>query len=505
MKILSAKQVRAVDAYTIDREPIASIDLMERASMACFKWLIDKYAKDRPFIIFCGLGNNGGDGLAIARLLSEKGYKVEVHIVRHSDVQSKDYQTNLARLKKLKSVAIIYNDEEHMWDGILIPAESIIIDAIFGSGLSRPVSGFPRELINTINHCTVDVVAIDIPSGMFIEQNDRKLHKNMVHATWTLSLQLPKLAYMFADNAAIVGNWVLIPIGLHEAGINAQKSDYQFITTSDAASLMRTRDKFDHKGKFGHSLMIAGSKGMMGAATLATKACLRAGSGLVTALVPSIGYGIIQTAVPESMALADVDTDCVTRIPKLDKYSSIAIGPGIGDNQKTERALKHLIQNTGVPLVIDADAINIMARNKTWISFVPANSIYTPHPGEFARLIDWNETGYDLLKAQMDFSKKHGVYVVLKGMHTSISCPNGICYFNSTGNPGMATGGSGDVLTGIIAGLLAQQYGPRDACILGTYLHGIAGDLAADQKGQHSLIASDIIEFLGAAFKSTYS
>ncbi len=501
MKILSAKQIRAVDAYTIDQEPIASIDLMERAANACFKWLIEKYSKDRPFIIFCGLGNNGGDGLAIARMLSEKGYKVEAHIVQYSDKQSKDFQTNLARLKKLKSVLIIHNDEKHMWDGIRIPTESVIVDAIFGTGLSRPLSGFTRDIIDNINHCTVDVVAIDIPSGMYVEDNDRKLYKGMVHANCTLSLQLPKLAYMFSDNAAVVGNWVLIPIGLHEAGINAQKSNYHFITKKDVAALLQVRNKFDHKGKFGHSLIIAGSKGMMGAATLATKACLRAGSGLVTALVPSIGYEIMQTAVPESMALADAEVNCISKIPALDKYSSIAIGPGIGDDQKTERALKHLIQNTAVPLVIDADAINIMARNKTWISFVPENSIYTPHPGEFKRLIDWNETGYDLMKAQMDFSRKYGAYVVLKGMHTSISCPDGICYFNSTGNPGMATGGSGDVLTGIIAGLLSQQYDSRDACILGTYLHGLAGDLATEQRGQESLIASDIIENIGVAYR----
>ncbi|PCH98990.1 MAG: bifunctional ADP-dependent NAD(P)H-hydrate dehydratase/NAD(P)H-hydrate epimerase [Bacteroidetes bacterium] len=501
MKILSAKQVKAVDAYTIAEEPIASIDLMERASIACFKWLIERYAKNRPFIIFCGLGNNGGDGLAITRLLSEKGYYVEAHIIEYSENQSKDFQTNLARLKRLKSVSIVYNNEKRMWDGILIPKESVIIDAIFGSGISRPIDGFTREIIDTINHCTVDVVAIDIPSGMFVEGNDSKYFKGMVHANWTLSLQLPKLAFMFSDNTAIVGNWVLIPIGLHEAGITAQKSSYHFITGEDAKSLLRVRNKFDHKGKLGHTLMIAGSKGMMGAAMLATKACLRAGAGLVTALVPSIGYGIMQTAVPESMALADSDKDCITKIPALDKYASIAIGPGIGDDQKTERALKHLIQNTRVPLVLDADAINIISRNKTWISFVPQNSIYTPHPGEFTRLIDWNETGYDLLKAQVDFSKKHGVYVVLKGMHTSISCPDGTCYFNSTGNPGMATGGSGDVLTGVIAGLMSQQYDSRDACILGVYLHGLSGDISAEQRGQESIIASDIIENLGKAFQ----
>jgi NAD(P)H-hydrate epimerase len=242
----------------------------------------------------------------------------------------------------------------------------------------------------------------------------------------------------------------------------------------------------------------------MGAAVLAAKACLRSGPGLVTAHIPRSGNTILQTAVPEAMLFLDADEDIFSGIPDLSGYSSIAIGPGIGQADATRRALKHLIQNSNLPLIFDADALNILGESKTWISFIPKGSIFTPHPKEFERLVGKSSDDFERNKIQREFSIKHGVYVVLKGAHTAITTPDGNCYFNTTGNPGMATGGSGDVLTGILAGIKAQGYSSLETCLLGVYIHGLAGDFAAEERGHEALIAGDIIQHLGNAFLSLY-
>lgn len=500
MKILPIDKVREADAYTIKHEPVDSIDLMERAAKACYKWMIKKFLTTDRIKIFCGLGNNGGDGLAIARLLAKKDYRVEVYVLLYSDKSSDDFNVNLENLKYQKKVRINeIRSFEELPDSLDC---EWIVDAIFGSGLSKPVTGFPARVIGFINEQKAQIVSIDIPSGLFADTSSIDSGGAIIEADNTLSFEFAKKAFLFAENLPYVKQWEIMEINLHPDFVNSvERTDYLSLK-KDIRLLIRQRRKFDHKGMFGHALLIAGSYGKMGAAALASEACLRTGAGLITTHVPKLGYDIVQTAVPEAMTSIDRSESVFSEVPHLETYNAIGVGPGIGQEKETQTALKVLIQNTGLPIVFDADAINILGENKTWISFVPPGSIFTPHPKEFERLTGKTSNAFERDKRQREFSVKHQVYVILKGYSTSISCPDGTCYYNTTGNPGMATGGSGDVLTGMILGLLAQKYTPLEACLVGTYLHGLAGDLASEVLGYEASLASDIIEHIGYAYRA---
>jgi NAD(P)H-hydrate epimerase len=502
MKILPIEKIQEADAYTIKHEPVADIELMERAARELSEWILAKSDPDKQFKIFCGPGNNGGDGFALARMLSDEDLKVEVVIVRFTDKMSPSCQTNYDRLKKIKKVKITEVKEKDPLP--VIDKNDIVVDAIFGSGLTRPVKGFPGEVIDHINNSNAIVIAIDTPSGFFCDSTNTEHKGTIIVADYTLSFQFPKFGFLFPENEKFVGDWEVLPIGLHADYINQVEVKNFMIDPNDCKQILRVRSKFSHKGTFGHGLLIAGGYGKMGAAVLGSKAGLRAGAGLITAHIPTTGYEIIQTALPEAMVSIDPHEKFFSEVPKLDIYNAIAIGPGIGTKKETQNALKLLIQNAGMPLIFDADAINILGENKTWISFIPKNSIFTPHPKEFERLVGKSSNDFERNQMQREFSIKYHAYVVLKGAHTAITCPDGSCYFNSTGNPGMATGGSGDVLTGILLGLAAQGYSPKEVCILGVYLHGKAGDLAAEKWGYEALIAGNINHFLGRAFQSLY-
>lgn len=501
MKILSIEKIRQGDAYTIENEPVADIDLMERAAAVCTKWLTRRLEKDRgkTIKVFCGTGNNGGDGLAVSRMLVTKGYPVEVYMIRTGHNLSPSCQINYDRLFRMPDVRIYDLTEEDELPEIM--GEDVIIDAIFGSGLTKAVKGFAGRIIEHLNKNNAVVIAIDVPSGLFCDQTNTTNKGAIIEADYTLTFQFPKLAYLFAESFKYVGLWEVLPIGIHPDFINTVDTKDYLTEAADCRAIIRPRAKFAHKGHYGHALLIAGSYGKMGAAVMASEACLRSGAGLVTAHIPARGYPIIQTAVPEAMVSIDESDVHFTTVPDLSKYNAIGIGPGIGTDPQTQNALKLLIQNTTVPLLFDADAINIFENNKTWLSFLPKNCIFTPHPREFERLAGKSSDDFDRNSLQREFSIKYNAYVVLKGAHTAISCPDGSCYFNSTGNPGMATGGSGDVLTGIILGLLAQYYHPKEAAILGVYIHGLAGDIAVSKKGMEAMIATDITKNLGRAFK----
>lgn len=503
MKILSAAQIKELDAYTITNEPIASIDLMERAAIACFNWITERYTTQTPFTVFCGLGNNGGDGLAIARMLSAKNYQVNVFVIRYSDKQSADFDINYARLKNAESDNLKVTEVISATDLIaksVVAENAVIIDAIIGTGLTNPAKGLAEEVIHFINIKSNTVISIDLPSGLFADDlNDSK--DAIVRCTYTLSFQVPKLSFMLPENAVYVGEFSILNIGLNANCLNSLSSDYYLLTKNDIQPLLHRRNRVAHKGVFGHALVIAGSYGKVGAAVLAANACMRSGVGLLTVNVPKCAYEIIQVSLPEAMVISDAEQNFITETIHTEKFDAIGVGSGIGLEKQTQNVLKMLIQNAQTPLVFDADAINIIAENKTWLGFVPRNSIFTPHPKEFERMAGKVENSFERLKLQRDFSIKNNVYVVLKGAHTSISCPNGQVFFNSTGNPGMATGGAGDVLTGIITSLLAQHYSSLHASLLGVYLHGLAGDFAAETKTEECMIAGDIIENLPAAFK----
>ncbi len=496
MKILNSNQVRAADQYTIKHEPIASIDLMERAAERCTDWLIDRFDVDQKFSVFCGIGNNGGDGLAIARMLRSKSYEVECFVVEFSKNYSSDCLTNKKRLEKVKQIKVINHKNELP----TIDHNKIVIDAILGSGLSRPAEGIALQTIQHINSSNAKVISIDIPSGMYCSDNSKNKHENVIQADYTLSLELPKLAFLLPMYDKLAGEWHIIPIGLDRSFIAEQKTSYHLITEELVASFYKKRLKFSHKGTYGHALIIAGSKGKMGAATLATKACLRSGVGLVTAYVPECGYNIMQISIPEAMVITEPQRDFLSTSIKLENYKAIGIGPGIGTKKETAKFVESTLKSLTIPIVIDADALNIISKNKKLLNYVPRNSILTPHPKEFERLAGKTKSDEKRLKKQISLAKEHSFFVILKGAHTAIACPDGKVYFNNTGNPGMASGGSGDVLTGILIGLLAQGYSSRKCCLLGVYLHGLAGDIAIQGKSEESLIAGDIIENLCKAF-----
>jgi len=499
MKILSVDKIKEADAYTIAHEPIASIDLMERAARQCSQWLLEHLKKEIPVMIFCGTGNNGGDGLAVARHLSENGFKVSVYILRLGSQASPDFLSNLSRLE---SLSVVCRDIASSGDFPEISRSSYIIDALFGTGLTRKLEGLSAELVSYLNHSGAIIVSMDVPSGLFIDTSLKAVSGIAVQADYTLSFLPPKLCFMMPENDIYVGEWHVFDIGLHPEYLQLAETKYFYITREDVSSWLRRRRRFQHKGDFGHALLIAGSQGKAGAAIMAARACVHSGVGLLTVHAPGKVGDALQLNVNEAMVSFDEHASFITNLPSLDPYDAIGIGPGLGLHQQTQTALKLLLQNYRGPLVMDADALNILSDNKTWYSFLSPYTILTPHPGEFERLVGKADNDFERLKQAKDFALKYNIFLVLKGGVTVTINPLGQCYFNSTGNPGMATGGSGDVLTGIILSLLAQGYNLGQAAVMGVFLHGLAGDLAADELSQEYMSANDIIRFLAPAFLS---
>lgn len=497
MKILKSSQIKEVDSFTIKTEPVKSIDLMERAAMSISQWIVKNISKDKIFKVFVGPGNNGGDSLAIARQLIDLGYKLEIYLVKLTDKLSINAEINRNRLEKNN---ILINEIKGRSDFPKISNNEIIIDGLFGSGLTRKLEGLAKEIVQYINKSKSKIISIDIPSGLFGENNGKNEKDAIIKAKHTLSFQMPKLSFLFSDNNEFVGNWEVMPIGLNQGFINKTESDYYITTSDDVKKYIIDRKKFSHKGTYGHVLMVSGSYGKMGAAILASKACLRTGSGLVSVHIPKVAYSVMQTALPEAMVSIDWSDIIITNVPDVEKYTAIAVGPGIGTKQNTQKALGDLFEKVKTAMVIDADALNILAKDKELINKIPKNSILTPHPKEFERLLGKYPDDYERMQQQIEFAIHNQLYIVLKGAYTSIACPNGEIYFNSTGNPGMATAGSGDVLTGMIISLLGQGYNSKDAAIFAVYLHGLAGDIAAGKISEEALIASDIIENIGNAY-----
>lgn len=500
MKIFDTQQIRDWDAYTIEHEPIASIDLMERAAGMCYEWIRTNVRKECPIKIFCGRGNNGGDGLVIARLLHDDAFDVSIYVFTPNDKASADFITNEQRSPLIPDYIKEEKDIPELF------AEDIVIDALLGSGLGKPITGLLAKIVEQINYSKATVIAIDVPSGLPCDiDNTALLHSNhIVKADYTLTFEAPKHSFMFADAHKYTGEWLVLPIGLHPEYMRNTEANNFYLRYDEIMRMMKRRTKFSHKGTYGHALLIGGSYGKMGAMQLAARACLRSGVGLLTNYVPGIGYAIMQITVPESMEMTNGSEQFITHL-KIDtsKFSAIGIGPGMGTAEGTKEALIEFLDNCDKPLVVDADALNMIAEYMAEdLEFkFPEGCIITPHPGEMKRLVGETRDSYDLHKMQIAFARHHEIYVVLKGAHTAIACPDGRVYFNSTGNAGMATAGSGDVLTGIITGLLAQGYTAEEAALLGVFMHGSAGDKAALRNSKTALIASDIIDNIGAFYR----
>lgn len=494
MKILSAEQIRGLDHYTIVNEPVEAIDLMERASVQVVRWLMDRFYKDQKFVVCCGPGDNGGDGLAIARMLVQRRIQVQVLLLKSAKISTSN-RINVDRLSGLTEIITIGEESD-------IPefsADMVIVDALFGSGLTRPLDAIASILVNKINSSHAEVISVDVPSGLFL---DKPMETGpVVEADYTLTFQLPKLALLLPQYEMFVGEFFVLNIGLHQEYIEKSDTKYIYLDDLTIRSFLRRRKKHAHKGTFGKSLIIAGSYGMLGAAVLASKGCLRIGAGLVKVYVPESGFFVLQNDLPEVIVMTDPHPELITVIPDLEEFTAIGVGPGLTEKPEVQQAFSELLKKASKPLVIDASAINILAQNPSLNASIPAYSILTPHPGEFERLVGKWKDDFQKLKKASDFAAQYNVFLVLKGAHTAICTPDGKTYFNSTGNPGMATAGSGDVLTGIITGLLSQGYQPLHAALLGVYVHGYAGDAAARKLSQPSLLASDIADSISVFYK----
>ncbi|WP_299579839.1 NAD(P)H-hydrate dehydratase [uncultured Sunxiuqinia sp.] len=498
MKIPTTKQIATIDQLTIQNEPIADIDLMERASLQIANWLIHHISNEKTLYFFAGPGNNGGDALAIARMMADHDYQCSVFLLNFGKALTGSPAENWRRLEAQGKVALGIIDSETAIPAI--PSDGIVLDGLFGSGLSRKLDGLPLLVVEKINSSRAQVIAIDIPSGLFGEDNSQNDLSAVVRASHTLTFQFPKLSFLFPEHDEILGQWEVLPIGLHPDAIAATETPFHLVTLDEVTNKMTRRKKFSHKGTYGHALLVAGSYGKVGAAILSSRACLRSGVGLLTTHIPHSAYQIIQTAIPEAMCSIDASDLMFTEFPDLTQFTAVGVGPGLGVKPNSQRALKQLLEANPSKLVLDADALNILANHPEWLELLSVNTVLTPHPKEFERLVGETPDSYTRLQKQMEFSRKYQVIVVLKGAHTCISCPDGQVFINATGNPGMATAGSGDALTGIILGLLAQHFTPLDAAQLGVFVHGLAGDLAAEQQGEVALIAGDLIDTLGEAF-----
>ena len=500
MKIFTTAQIRELDKYTIEHEPIASLDLMERAARALTQVVVQEWTVATPIVIFAGPGNNGGDALAMARMLSEQNYQVNVYLFNISGHLSADCAANKQRLLDTK-LAKNFVEVSTEFDPPVLDSNTLVIDGLFGSGLNKPLAGGFASLVKYINASPSKVVSIDVPSGLMTEDNAYNVRANIIRANMTLTLQYPKLSFLFPENQQFVGQLRVLDIKLSKEGIEKIEASFTMIEESDVRERLLIRSPFAHKGQMGTALMIAGCYGMAGAAVLATKACLRAGVGKVVVNSPRRNIPILQTAIPEAVVRSGSEETIFAETIDTDDYQAMGIGPGLGQSEQTAIALIAQLRRTQCPIVADADAINILGNHRAWLQQLPKEIILTPHPKELDRLEGHSADTYERITKACNLAERLKGYVILKGHYTAICCPDGHVMFNTTGNAGMATAGSGDVLTGILTGLLARGYKPQDACIVGVYLHGLAGDLAAKEIGEESLIAGDIIQYIGKAFK----
>jgi NAD(P)H-hydrate epimerase len=498
MKILSADKNRFMDAFTIQNEPISSLDLMERAASACTHWILQNTQKDRPILVYCGAGNNGGDGLAITRMLSDNQLDCKAILL---DTRGKLSQDNISNLNRLTEK---YPDRIHIVsNGNPVPSPqkgSIIVDAIFGTGFRGAASGIELEAIHQINASECQVISIDIPSGIASDEHTQNIKYNTVKANATLTFQYLKPCLVMPENLEQIGHVQVLDIGLDARGLSQFEAEMELVSLDLIRGIIKDRPIAGHKGDFGHATIMAGGTGKSGAGILAAKSCLRSGCGLITMVVPRSENAIFQSSVPETMTICYGDDHPSISIPV--KATSLAVGPGIGTNQTAKESLGRLMELWGKPIIVDADALNILSESPEMLNKLPHGSLLTPHVGEFERLIK-KSTNHDFerLEEQKALSKKLNCIILLKGAFTKITTPEGRVWVNPTGNAGMAKGGSGDILTGLIAGLAARGHKMEEAAILGAYLHGMAGDLCAQTLGMEAMHASDIIEAIPDAWQ----
>lgn len=500
MKIFTSAQIKELDKFTIENEPISSLSLMERAAQTMTRSITELWGTATPIVVFAGPGNNGGDALAIARLLADRGYQVTVYLFNISGHLSPDCAANKRQLEENKHIEQFFEVTQE-FDPPVLDEQTLVIDGLFGSGLNKPLAGGFASLVKYINASPSKIVSIDTPSGLMAEDNTYNIKANIIRAYLTLTLQQPKLSFLFAENQQFIGQLRILDIRLSQEGIQKMDASYTIIEENDIRNSLLPRSPYAHKGQMGNALLIAGSYCMAGAAVLAAKACLRSGVGKLTISSPKRNIPVLQQAVPEAVIKTGTEETIFAESIDTEEYNALGIGPGLGQSEQTAIALIAQLRRTQCPMIADADAINILANHRAWIQQLPKGIILTPHPKEFDRLEGHSADSYERLTKACNLAERLQGIVILKGHYTAICMADGHVMFNPTGNAGMATAGSGDVLTGIITGLLARGYQPKEACMVGVYLHGLAGDLAAAELGEESLLASDIIQYLPRAFK----
>ena len=510
MKLLTAAQTHDLDQATIAEQGITSWQLMDRAAQQLLRWLYGEYLYEKPadILLLCGPGNNGGDGLALARLLHEAGFPARVATLPAAHY-SADYQQQRQRLPAAVPVAEVAADALPP----ILPG-TLVVDALFGTGLRRPLTGLAAAVVQHLNESPARVLAVDLPSGLLADAPQPDPAAPVVRARHTISFGLPKLAFLLPQNAGYVGEWEVVDIGLSADFIEKAASPWHLTRMPGVGGFdqelsapvpdvtLPLRGKFAYKNTFGHALLLAGSRGKVGAAVLSAGACLRGGVGLLTVRVPGCGYDIIQTTRPEAMCLPDPAADFISELPELTDYQAVGIGPGLGQEKASRAVLEKLLRTAQVPLVLDADALNLLGAHRELLALLPPATVLTPHIGEFARLTEKTKDDYHRLALLREFAQKYRCVVILKGAYTAVAAPDGQVYFNTTGNPGMGTGGSGDVLTGLVLALRAHaQLDALTAARLAVLAHGHAGDLAVAHTGQAGMIAGDLVSYLGPALR----
>lgn len=499
MKIFTNDDIRAIDRITIERGT-SSAELITRVADGVADEIISRYPSSRPTAVFAGPGNNGADALAVSIRLARQGFMPDVYLFNiGGDKLSPECRTFKEGLRDQPGIRLT-----EVTGSFTLPdldASYLVIDGLFGSGLREGLSGGFMSLVRYINESGASVVSIDVPSGMFSDWNRGVINRNIIHADLTIAIQFPRLAFLMKENAELVGQWKVIDIGLDADTIRHTPTNFQIVDTAGIRKLLKPRDPFASKADLGHALIAAGSYGMMGAAQFAARGALRSGVGKLTVHTASWGYEIIQGNVPEALFSPDANDNFITVIPPARNFSAVAIGPGIGTADPTVTALETFLKSAVDPVLLDADALNCIAKRRALLDLLPDHSIITPHAGEFDRLFGKHSTDEERLLRAVKAAEDYNILILLKGRYTALVRPDGKVYFNSSGTPALATAGSGDVLTGIIASFLAQGYKPEVAALIGAFVHGIAGEIASETHGTLGTTASDIADATGKALR----
>ena len=492
-KLLSCSEIRELDSKTIENKNITSLDLMTDAVLAVEEWILNNYKKNQKFSIICGNGNNGADGILLSCKLMTKNYKVQVYYINEVGSSEFNHQFRYA-----KSVGL--NLEKIDFDILrLIDFSGVIIDCIFGVGLNREITGKYLKLINIVNSLKKKIISIDTPSGI---SADTYFSSNHIVPDMVLTFHAPKLTFFFSEYLDKIKNVEILDIGLDNSEYKRMEGVGELIDINMIAKIYKPREKITHKGDCGHALLFSGCEGKYGASILCGKSLFRSGAGLLTFLCDEKTKEIIYKSLPEAMTSDIITKGNFSISSEIKKYKVIGIGPGLGMSKLVIKNFKQIINEVNYPIVVDADGLNILSKDKDLFEKLPKESILTPHIGEFKRFAGNFENSNEKIMLQRRISKKYGLNIVLKGPYTTMTDSKGDLYINTSGNSGLATAGSGDVLTGIITGFLAQNYTPFNAMISGVFLHGLSADIAVKKSHVNSLIASDITENLSSAFKA---